>query len=501
MNLSSDPWIPIVWSNGAAGTVSLNDAFLRGRDIRDLAVRPHERIALMRLLLCVAHAALDGPVDRGDWATCLDRLPAEVAKYLRRRKSAFELFGDGPRFQQWTAASEPTMMSVHKMVFVDKDSATLFNHDGIPEIALSFEKLVLALLSFQCFAAGGRGEGSADSLEAGLARQGSALHTFLRRDSLLDTVHANLLTKEQIEGLSPLHWGCPLWEIGVTRADELLPKRGKITTGYLSRLVPATRFLWLQDDQRGVAAHGGMSFVGFPESRDPFTTIVVVGAEGRKVVPAHVDQAPWRQLHSLVVRRAIRDGVGGPLAFENLEADDAFDIWAGGLAGDQAKVVDAVESVFHVPAAMLQSTGQRCYEEGVRLAETAARRLTRAMGRYRLVLESNEAGLNQYVQRQERQKKSERERHESTAQSAVAAFWTEAERNVPLLLAAVRSASRPADPESWSQSDWGQAIRHAAREAYEFASPRQTSRQIRAFVSGLAVLFSNRDQNTTTMNL
>jgi len=63
MNLATDAWIPIVWRDGNPGTVSLREAFVRGGEIRDLVVRAHERIALMRLLICVAQAALDGPAD------------------------------------------------------------------------------------------------------------------------------------------------------------------------------------------------------------------------------------------------------------------------------------------------------------------------------------------------------------------------------------------------------------------------------------------------------
>lgn len=72
MNLATDAWIPIVWNVGKAGTVSLREAFERAHEIQDLAVRPHERIALMRLLICIAQAALDGPADYVE----LESLPA-----------------------------------------------------------------------------------------------------------------------------------------------------------------------------------------------------------------------------------------------------------------------------------------------------------------------------------------------------------------------------------------------------------------------------------------
>ena len=241
MNLTTDPWIPIVRTNGTADLGNLVDVFQRGSDISDLAVRPHERVALMRLLLCVSHAALDGPADHEDWQTCLDRLPSAAAKYLAKWRTSFELYGEGPRFQQWKDKSEPTLMSPHKLVFVDKDSATLFNHDATPDTALQARILALALVTFQSFAAGGRVEGSADSLKAGLCRQGSALHCFIRRDSILATIHANLLTKDQVQGLAPLHWGRPLWEFRALSAEDLMPHRREIICGYLSRLAPGTK--------------------------------------------------------------------------------------------------------------------------------------------------------------------------------------------------------------------------------------------------------------------
>lgn len=44
MNLTTDAWIPIVCSDGKPGIVSLREAFERGEEISDLAVRAHERI-------------------------------------------------------------------------------------------------------------------------------------------------------------------------------------------------------------------------------------------------------------------------------------------------------------------------------------------------------------------------------------------------------------------------------------------------------------------------
>lgn len=63
MNLVKDPWIPVVMQDGTPELVSLRDVFAKGEEIADLAANPCQRIALMRLLICIAQAALDGPKD------------------------------------------------------------------------------------------------------------------------------------------------------------------------------------------------------------------------------------------------------------------------------------------------------------------------------------------------------------------------------------------------------------------------------------------------------
>jgi len=100
MNLTVDPWIPALRADGRRGLFSLQNLFGQAHELRDLAVKPHERIALMRLLLCITQAALDGPADERDWETCEPRIQPRVRDYLEKWRAAFELFGDGPRFLQ-----------------------------------------------------------------------------------------------------------------------------------------------------------------------------------------------------------------------------------------------------------------------------------------------------------------------------------------------------------------------------------------------------------------
>ncbi|HON48891.1 MAG TPA: type I-E CRISPR-associated protein Cse1/CasA, partial [Kiritimatiellia bacterium] len=94
MNLVKEPWIPVVMQDGKPARVSLRDAFAKGEDIADLAANPCQRIALMRLLICVAQAALDGPKDEEDWLACKPRLVPAVLSYLDTWQHRFNLFGE-----------------------------------------------------------------------------------------------------------------------------------------------------------------------------------------------------------------------------------------------------------------------------------------------------------------------------------------------------------------------------------------------------------------------
>lgn len=100
MNLTTDPWIPAVRADGARDLFSLQDLFASARELNDLAVKPHERIALMPLLLCITQAALDGPADEAAWERCEPIIQPRVRAYLEKWHDAFELFGQGNRFLQ-----------------------------------------------------------------------------------------------------------------------------------------------------------------------------------------------------------------------------------------------------------------------------------------------------------------------------------------------------------------------------------------------------------------
>jgi CRISPR system Cascade subunit CasA len=502
MNLTTNAWIPIVWVNGKAGTVSLREAFERGHEIQDLAVRPHERIALMRLLICIAQAALDGPADYDDWKVCLPRIVPSSLEYLDRWRHAFELFGSGQRFLQVANLKRPTIKSSGDddegkstskldLALATGNNTTLFDNAGGSQRDFTPAQLALMLLAFQCFSPGGRigvalwnghqtpGNGSSDHAPC-LA--GGMLHALLRGDHLLATIYKNVMNKQQAEQFfGPDSWGRPVWELMPQQLADA-EAVGNAQRTYLGRLVPLTRAIWLADDCQSLILANGLEYVSYADGwREPSATIVTRSVKGqplRDVLPASIEKAPWRELHALTVKAVSQNTNGGPAALQNISGEEAFDLWVGGLVASQAKLLDTAESVFHVPSAMLKETSQMVYEKGVRFAEHTEFRVRRAVSVYHKELGDN-------LDRPEM-----RNRRQQVQANAAFQFWTDIEGAVPRLLEAAAAPQSLGLRSEWHKTSWGKSVCRAASDSYEHACPHETPRQIRAYALGLKTLFA-----------
>lgn len=93
-DLTSRPWVPVQRDDGTQDELSLREVFARAGALRRLVGDlPTQEFALLRLLLAVAHDALDGPGDREEWSElwadqdCF----APVAGYLDAHRERFDL--------------------------------------------------------------------------------------------------------------------------------------------------------------------------------------------------------------------------------------------------------------------------------------------------------------------------------------------------------------------------------------------------------------------------
>jgi len=478
MNLTLEPWIPALRANGRRDLFSLQDLFAQAHELRDLAVKPHERVALMRLLLCIAHAALDGPADESEWETCQPLIQPRVRDYLIKWKSAFELFGDGHRFLQVPNLKpskeddEGNAATKLDLALATGNNSTLFDNFAGEERALHAARTAINLLTFQCFSPGGRigvakwngkdtmGNGSSNHAPC---TPSSMVHTFILGDSLLTTIQRNLLTKESsMYNYGTDRWGKPVWEMPCKHDGDKAAQTNATQT-YLGRLVPLSRAIRLHEGGLGLILANGLDYPIYPAFREATATIIKRKDE-LGVLPTSTARSLWRQLSAISVqRRAGTDAACGPLALSHVFNSTDTTLWVGALVTDKAKIEDVVDSTYSLPSGMFTDLGRAAYEQGVAHAEEREGVLIQAVKVYAVTLKLGTPAYD--LARQQ--------------------FWTRVEQHLTTLFDLARNPNLVADLPN---SAWGKAVAAAARDAYEQSCPRQTPRQIQAYALGLRKL-------------
>ncbi len=248
--------------------------------------------------------------------------------------------------------------------------------------------------------------------------------------------------------------------------------------------------MWLLDDLKSAIVANGLPYDFYPEGpRDPSLTIVR-GKETLQVLRARLDRALWRELHSIAAYG--RTDRGGPLTLRHMRwPGSKCALWTGAVltkSDMDAKVQDTVESIFLLPAEFLTEVGElddgdpkrltkpnAIYQQGVALAEKWAARLQGAIRAYRRKLADKDKGG-------------------AISSQATMRYWTALEQKAEEVLlhaVAVRQEGFDPDEEHWieKKSPWGKEVMRAARDAYDFACPHATPRQLQAYAEGLKVLF------------
>ncbi|MGW5095671.1 type I-E CRISPR-associated protein Cse1/CasA [Streptomyces nodosus] len=102
-DLTTRPWIPVLGRDGSQGELSLREVFEKADGLRRIVGDlPTQEFALVRLLLAVAHDALDGPQDIDAWAELWadENCFAPVGTYLETHRERFDLLdAEAPFFQ------------------------------------------------------------------------------------------------------------------------------------------------------------------------------------------------------------------------------------------------------------------------------------------------------------------------------------------------------------------------------------------------------------------
>jgi len=483
-NLIDDPWIPVRYRRGGSGRLGLRQTLEQASDIADLDCSPHERVSLIRLLVCVAQATTDAPEENDEWNDFEGAWLESALAYLARPSvlEQFALFGEGPRFLQTNATGGKDAVPVSKLVFhlATGNNPTFFDHAAtLPARSLPEADLAMALLSFQCFyplyGAGHKGKGP--------CCHGNMLHTIARGSTLHATILQNCLNGQMIEQHFPAAgMGRPIWELDpATAGFEEVAARS-----YLGRLVPRHRNLRLLDDRAHFLLDKvSLQYPVFEEALEPSATIVVDEKKGsgpeRRLLGGRLGRSIWRDLDAVtVVNKATGPGQA-PLVLQSHPptSGEARTIWIGGLITDmKAKIHDTCESAFTVPYPMFTPEGRQLYRKGVEFAERQSRQLFGAVKEYgkRLRIEK------------------------PSVEGAQRDFWNALEQQVSILLQMVDNPHETLGTNAIGESDdpWSVRVRQAAVAAYQKTCPRRTPRQLRAYVAGLSILYPRPSKKQTT---
>lgn len=526
MNVAFDPWIPVVTTLGERKLVSLCSVLTEGDKFTDLAVRPHERVALMRLFLCVTHAALDGPKDYDDWCEVPKRLPEAAQKYLTEWKDYFELFHkERPWLQvaelkgvekEGNDSGKTSPVALLDFELATGNNSTLYDHGGQMNVRhILPERVALNLLVFQNFSSGGGSPvaqwKTTKTLQVGNpdapCLSQSMAHCLFRGRSLAETIHLNLPTFEIVgrvyrtfvtdkkgEIYSDVALGRPVWEVFPESPENGTDRAMNATRTYIGRLVPISRWIRLFNDLDQMYCCNGFKYDTYKDgfASEPTSAVRLVtkkdknGSETteRRVVKVEPTKALWRELSALLIKRSA-DGLGGPLAMENAPYDSEFDFHVCAITRDQASMDIALESVFHITPKF--QTSFPAYQAEVAVSESFSRKLRWAIEDYRTNID------NDWKPRVKRtQAKEQNSLKDKLAQAAYLSYWTTIEKNLALLMNHIESIGT--DDAVPTREAWRKMLFASARDAYRVACGQETPRQMRAFAKGWEKLTTKKDE-------
>lgn len=476
-NLVHEQWLPVIFHDGTPGEVGLADCFSR-EDIADLAVQPHERIAVMRLLCCIVYATKGLSPDASGWRP--EDVRADVAQYLAAWEGAFDLFDvrrpflQIPDIEPGSSTSGTTPCDKLDFGLASGNNSSFSDPHARFSRVFSPARLAINLVAYQAFSPAGlmgtvnwRGKRSERSSADAPCISCSMLHVLRQRDTLPSTILANLRTRAELaayEALGEGWLGRPVWERMPRDMDDEEAWHNATET-FLGRMVPLARLIRLSPDGTTMLMGTGRKFPVYSDPQrayPPETTAVLVpsrkkGKDADVLLGLLPGIALWRHVPALLAHaRLSHDGRWSrPVETERL--------FVGGVIRDQSEIVDVVGAVLDLPSSLAADAGQRALRTHVLFAERIARMLAGAALRYGeasgLSGGTGGAGLRDRV---------------------VMAYWDGVHAALPLLRRAI------SDPCLWPK--WrGQVLREAWR-AYRDITPSASARCLRAACLGRRVL-------------
>ncbi|MFJ9434756.1 type I-E CRISPR-associated protein Cse1/CasA [Streptomyces sp. NPDC101490] len=322
-DLTVQPWITVE-IEGTERELSLREVFARAGEVRRITGDlPTQEFALLRLLLAIAHDAVDGPKDLGHWAGLRDdpRCFDVVSDYLDVHRGRFDLLDpQAPFFQTAGLRTSKDEVSSLNRIVADVPNGEPFLSARLPAVdRLSFAEAARWVVHTHAFDTSGIKSGMVGDARAkggkvyplGVGWAGCLGGVFVEGRDLRETLLLNLAAADT--------WSIPDGggqDLPVWRREPDGPQGGERTPAGLRDLYTwQSRRLRLHADTDGV--HGVVLGYGDPlaarnmHTREPMTAWRRSQAQEKKhgeplvYMPREHDptRSAWRGLGSMIADR------------------------------------------------------------------------------------------------------------------------------------------------------------------------------------------------------
>ena len=508
-NLIDSPWIPVVMVDGKERLVGLKELFDSSRCIADLSVRPEERVALMRLLMCISYASQRGK----DWASHLQELENDAIDYLAEWHESFWLHHDEKPFLQIAGlrfigkdSEKLTPLSKLDFALASGNNSQLNDHGGVE---IDDAKVARGILVCQCFSPGGLispicwngNESTKNSIDAPCIPSGM-LHAFLRGRTLKQTLRQNLPSPDVLitrfkHELGNDVVGEPVWEMFPQSFHDSKAVLNATRT-LVGRLVPLSRAILIKNN--GMILGEALQYPSFNSAETYFPEELSATVRERAIkngkkelkqlelLKFNPDKAAWREMPAFLLQFSTMAFGRGPLTlsalFKDTPKDNEIDVVVVGVCRDKASIKETAEMSYPIRPKLLTEIGRQDYEFGLKQADLWAGRLGKAMETMRSSLDEG------WDARVEKAGAGRQDLLQKLKRNAYIDYWTVAEQNIKILFDAANSETDEAAREGLR--DWSHLLQKAALKAYQRMESQLSGRHRRAYILGLRRLIKRK---------
>ncbi len=361
-SLLTEPWLPLISSDGRRASGSLLDVLLDPDRWRGLdGANPIETLSLHRLLLAICHRAIGPSVDPR--TALLAQWPrAALRDYLDRWSDHFDLLHPETPFLQvpalieaqlnpspWTRLAHDRASGAARMIW----DHSIDDHPQPQPLAL-MARLLVAHLQFT--------PGSLVKALRTSAVRGPACSLLLMLpvgDNLQETLALNLCTQSKQRYASDL----PTWERPPLVLEELRQPRDVVIEGPAHRYTFLSRAVLLLPDDDGIStlfyAEGLKTSEDTTPEKDLMSATIAI-KKGTMALLLSEQKAFWRDFPALNGSKGCTaaEVVNHAIALrEELGQNPRLNLLAGGMLCDQAKIVFWRLEQRQLSAAVLRKQG------------------------------------------------------------------------------------------------------------------------------------------------